>query len=701
MAPAQTDPFDRRLPLYQYAQAVVEGQRVLEIGSGDGQGAGLLMRLGAVSVISADARPVRAARTAGVEFVTGLQTALLQKHAPFDLIVVPEAEAVLAGTAPLTLSALRALLAPQGRLLCAADSAEAAPGGASGGGVDYFDLLDALSPHFKVVRMFGLTPFSALGIAEFDAEGGNLRVVSDLVDADSEAPIRYIALAGADEGPAIGYALVQIPVAPVSTDRPPADHPAAAQAATETALAVRATAERDAAETAELRRKLAELIEERDRQVRDLARKLVEVEGRADGVVRVSRAQTEELDELRGRLRRAAEVRAEQDEEITRLRRALTEADESVISLTRRTADEMAALAQQLTSGLRPAPEPRREAGAELVSLLEQLKQRDAVLAARESALFERDDRIAALEIEKQDLEWRLGARPAAEAGRGAAAGVAGPTQTEAELRATLADRERALREYQRAASLHLRDTERARVAVAEQAAQVIELQDLLASAEGQVAAAEREATRLRGLVAATEEADRGRRARLAELEGRLLRLQREATAAPRGSTDAAAEIAAGAAAMRGAHAAELARLRATYDQQEAALSARLALAETALRDCERGRGDVEQRWNEAVSRMTDLEQQPGGADLSRLRGALELSDENLRQARGQLLPLRGKLDDLERERGERSHSENAFLRGLAGEVRGIESSLRDEIERLDGLLGSLRSLIQTAPGPS
>jgi hypothetical protein len=173
--------------------------------------------------------------------------------------------------------------------------------------------------------MFGVTPFAAYGVAEFSEATSGLRIDGGLVEESAEQPTHYLAVAGPDDGVELGYALVQIPVelqgqTPEGRDVRPAAGgvPAAA----------------DGSDVADPRRRLAE------------------AEGKAEGVLRVSRAQTEEIEELRARLRRAGESRAELDQEVDRLRKALAEADESVLDLTRRTREEMAALASRITAAI-------------------------------------------------------------------------------------------------------------------------------------------------------------------------------------------------------------------------------------------------------------------------------------------------------------------------------------------------------------
>jgi chromosome segregation ATPase len=388
-------------------------------------------------------------------------------------------------------------VAPGGRLACIVAN------GDRGDGIAYYDVVDALAPHFAKVRMFGQTPFSAYGIAEFDEASADLRVEAELAEAEGEEPTHYIALAGPDEPLALGYALVQIPTATWEGVAPAERSLGGGNKAPDTVLA-------------ELRAKLAD------------------AEGKAEGLVRVSRAQGEEIEELRARLRRTGEARAELDEEVRRLRRSLLEADESVVNLTRKTTEEMTALAQRLTAGLRASeatPSP---------ALTEELRRRESELAERESALSERDDRIAALEVGKQEALWRADAaddelgrlraelvglraereRSAAEAARAE------------ELAAALKAQESTVEEFRRAAAAHLDEVNRLRDATNEQASLVGELEDELAAAEARLQAATTEAAELRKALSEIEGADRARRSRLAELEGLMLRAEREAAKA-------------------------------------------------------------------------------------------------------------------------------------------------------------------------
>lgn len=511
----------RRSAVYSYLRPIVAGSRVLELGCGSGDSAALLSRLGAKAVVGAgSAQEVASARArqreAGLGFAS-IGQGRVDTAGDFDLVLVPEAADLLRGRGPLPLAALLALVAPGGRLACMVENGDQG----AGAGVAYFDVVDALGPHFAKVRMFGQTPFQAYGIAEFDEAAADLRVESDLVENQPE-PSHYIALAGPDEPVALGYALVQVPVAPAEVTARP--EPAADTGPT------RAVAAAKAADEDESAKKIAEL-----------RLKLTETEGKSEGLLRVSRAQSEEIEELRARLRRTAEARAELDDEVHRLRKALIEADESVVNLTRKTTEEMTALAHRLTSGL------RSEAASPAAT--EELRRRERELAERESALSERDDRIASLEVARQQALWRADASDD-ELGRVRAALTSlrseydelvvrgqepapppAPLETvDPEIEAHLEAQDVTIEEFRRAAAAHVDEVNRLRDAANEQASLVTELEDELRGCEKRLADKVAEAAQLQKMLTEVEDAERVRRSRLAELEGLMLRAEYAST---------------------------------------------------------------------------------------------------------------------------------------------------------------------------
>ena len=397
----------------------------------------------------------------------------------------------------------------------------------------------------------------------------------------SEAPSVYVAVGGGDAVTGLGYALVQLPWSTL----PAASGPAARAPEPQPAAAALP-----------------------DPAVAELRRKLDETAAQSASAMRVARAQGDEIEELRARLKRAAEDRASLDAEIAKLRRGLAEADEAVVTLTRRTTDEMAAIADRLAAGLRgpsegqvraalaevaaareeadrlrkrlaeaegraTAAEQRlsdvgggaRERQAALEDALERLRLAESELgrARRTAARFEeearasvtggrdveektralaaRDERIARLETEKQDSVWRLaeledklrGAIARAvrtEEGRAASGTPPSPPPgaSAEELAAAREGRERALEGFHQAAAAHIGELTELKASVAEQAALVAELEDALAAAEARAASATAEVAGLKKTAKDLEEADRSRRSRLAELEGKLLRLEHE-----------------------------------------------------------------------------------------------------------------------------------------------------------------------------
>jgi hypothetical protein len=533
-----------------------------------------------------DASEVARARTtyreSGLSFIN-LSPAALEAAGPFDVVLVPEATGLLQGRGALKLEAAKRLLAPAGHLVCVVPNGDRE--GASG--IGYFDLTDQLSPHFAKVRMFGQTPFAAYGIAEFDEAAAEMRIEADPALAETDEPTHYIVVAGEDVAVSLGYALVQVPPAALGVSAPENKAPAPA-----------APTKSSDAGSAELRQKLAD------------------AQGQAEGLLRVSRAQTEEIEELRARVRRTAESKAELDEEVRRLRRALIEADESVVQLTRKTTEDMTALAQRLTTGLRDTD---RAPGPELS---QELRRREAALAERESALSERDDRIAALEAARQEALWRADAaedeatRLKTEVAKLRQAPPPPPPRpveqgpSRDEVLALLRSREQALEEFQRAATVHLDEVARLRDALNEQSSLVVELEEDLAKAEKQLAECQQEATRLRQGMVDVEQADRDRRSRLAELEGQMMRLQRTQAEAVR---KAQAEGAAQAAQANDVEALrdELASKRAEVDE----LRGQITEAERRLADSLHLRDETERARKLIAGRLAEVEEKVRLAD--------------------------------------------------------------------------------------
>ncbi len=637
----------RHSAIYSYLRPILMGRRVLEIGCGTGESAAHLGRLGARSVVGADdSGTVAEARSlqkqGGLSFLT-LTAAALEQAGPFDVVLVPEAADVLLGRAPVSLPGVLKLVAPGGRLVCVVPNGDRK----EAGGLSYYDLIDRLTPHFPKVRMFGQTRFAAWGIAEFDEAAAELRVDSELTEAEGEEPSHYLALCGQDEPLSLGYALVQIPSGP--TDSGGAAEPTASGKGVD-----------------------ADLVE--------LRRRLAEAHGQNEGLLRVSRAQGEEIEELRGRVRRTAEAKTELDAEVQRLRRALVEADESVVNLTRKTADEMTALAHRLTSGLRPV-ETQAASG-----MAEELKRREAELAERESALSERDDRIAALEAARQEALWRADAaedelgRLRADVARLRQAPPTGPTL--AELQESLKMRDQALEDFQKAAAAHLDEVGQLRDALNEQSSLVAELEEDLAGAEKRLTEALDESAQLRRTLTEVEEADRQRRSRLAELEGVMLRM--------------------------GHGQAQTQDLGQQQKQQLGDLELRLNETERRLSDSLQLRDNTERARKQAETRVEELDQQlqTCGARIREMESQLAKAEQAARSDKNEAIEkAAASIHDLETRlkqseaAAERVHQLEALLRVADAKMTRL-SELEAQSKLAEEAAARLAELRAEAPDP-
>ncbi|HVU50710.1 MAG TPA: methyltransferase domain-containing protein, partial [Polyangia bacterium] len=712
--------FDRRLPLYAYLEPLLAGRRVLELGAGTGAGAAHLAASGAAAVVSVDTGDENVARAHAAHRASNLTFrkvgALLEvvPGAPFDVVVAPEAEELL--RRPETIPALARMLAPGGRLVLFASSSDA-PRAGGAGGVGYYELSDALVPHFSSVQMFGVTPFAAFGVVEFDVDGEGLRVDSRLVEGGVEPTGAYVAVAGSERAADLGYALVQVPFAPIE-----ARLAAAAAAEDRGASARLAAAERRADE---IERRGRARVDEAEGRVVELRRKLEDAGAEAASALRVARAQGEEIEELRGRLRRAAEDRAALDGELAKLRRALADADESVMTLTRRTAEEMSAVAARLAAGLHaPAPAPAREDGqrlrqevseaearasaaeqrleevaavgrerqAALDDVLERLRSAEEALGRerreveqlrvrvreaggqartldeRESTIVRRDERIAKLEGEKQDLVWRLAEleeKLRQTIGRAVISDNTGRTQAD-ELVAARTARARAVEDFHRAAGAHVDEATALRAQVAEQAALVAELEESVRVADAAAAAAAAEAATLRKNSKGFEEADRARRTRLAELEGKLIRLEHEKKQAA-----AAASPAVGA--------------------DTAALERRIGDLTREREELARERDGV----RDDLARLTGAAAQSAEA-LARTTDELRLSRARAAELEGELGRLRAR--ELEGRGGGNGHDAAAVA--TARELAAVEAGLRDELAALAKVERALAEELAEAEAP-
>ncbi len=730
--------FNRRLPLYTYLEPLLAGRRVLELGTGTGAGAAHLATHGAVAVVSVDTDEgvVERARARHVapNLTFRAATSLLDvaPGAPFDVVVVPEAEALL--RRPETIPSLARLLVPGGRLVLVASSADRGVG--SPGGVGYYELSDALLPHFPAVQMFGVTPFAAFGVVEFDVDGDGLRVDSRLVEGGVEPPGAYVAVAGAERAGDLGYALVQMPFAPIEAKLAAGGRRAKIEKARDDRR------RRGSRRRGPPRRRRAAARRGRAAQPRAPRRGRHAHDGAAPqargrgGPVRVGdahRARAGRGDRraarpaaARGRGSRRARRRARQA--APRARRGRRIGDEPdpphgrgdvgrrgaprreparaaappprarTCSACASTSAEAEARASAAEQRLEEVATVGRERQAALDDLLERLRQaeeatarerreverlraqvRDAggqarTLDERESTIVRRDERIAKLEGEKQELVWRLAEleeKLRQTIGRAVISDNTGRNQAD-ELDAARSARARAVEQFHKVAGAHVDEATALRASVAEQAALVAELEEAVRVAEAAATAATAEAATLRKNSKGLEEAERTRRTRLAELEGKLLRLEYE-------KKQAAAGVPAGA----------------NFDVE--AFERRTAELARARDDAARERDAAAAERDEARD------------NLARLMGAAAQSTEALARATDELTASRARAGALEAELGRvrgaqastggNGHDANAVA--TARELAAVEAGLRTELESLAKIERALADELAEAQAPS
>lgn len=800
-----TDLLSGHLALYTYLEPIWRGRSVLEVGCQDGARADHLAAHGAGRVVALDRdrgaidRARHRFRRPRLEFraVPAWADITTAVSGTFDVVLVPDGELLLEDQS--LIPRVRALMSSLGRLVVAVRSGERrSPLWRSG--VGYYELADTLSTHFARVKMFGQTPFLGFGLVEFEGNPEAVRVETALVDS-GEAPCDYVALAGVDDGPPLGYALVQVPftaaetlVSPEGAGGGPGEagrEVSRAEAEVErlnrelTQLRARGANGSEALGTLEARlvqaERRAEEIERRARaraeedegRMLEVRRKLETAWSDAEAAQRIARAQASEIDELRARVRRAHDDRVALDAELGALRRALAEADESVVRLTRRTAEEMSAVAERLTAGLLGTEEGAAErskvhqqlaaAEEQIVSLrvavasaegkantakvrLDEAAGKLAEAEALAGQLSLRDDRIILLEGEKQDLTWRLaeaetalaraskatpGRAPAASslpssrglsepdrasAARAPAGTLAAPprpsataeeapgraaTSTEETVSARIqelehelvqvkAARDRTVEEFHKVSAAHLQEVHRLRGQVSEQAALVSELEDQVRAAETRAQAAEKELATARAAAKALDDADRARRSRLAELEGKLLRLQHE-----KRQQAAAGDPEAEQAWQRKLQVAEQRALVATQEAAAAAEGLAKVTAEVASLRAENRALTEKLAAYDGGSVPASSGTTAGGAASETTRRALFAIEERLLEEAREVATLEATVAKLEAEvraRGTLTAPERSEFEHLLGEKDGeIERHRRDlaEVRRQVELLSA------------
>jgi DNA repair exonuclease SbcCD ATPase subunit len=384
-------------------------------------------------------------------------------------------------------------------------------------------------------------------------------------------------------------------------------------------------------------------------------------------------------------------------EDADRLRVRLAESEARAAAAEQRL-EEVATRARDRQTALEDALERQRLAESDLNRARREIARLEGetrsglaqskALEEKARAVVDRDERILRLEGDKQDLLWRLAEledklRQAisravhAGAGRGEARAPVEPAAPapSPDLNAAREAQGRAIEEFHRAAAAHVLELTELKASLAEQTALVAELEDALAVAEARAASAGGETANLRQTAKTLEESDRSRRARLAELEGKLLRLEHERKAAQQASSQAVSND------------EQLLRLQ-SLEQERDRLRARVGELEAAQARAARPNGhppagaaiareleSIESDLRHEVQRLEALDRDvrtgdhtTGVSDPARLENTLENYRSRASRLRDDLEGIRRRVDSLS-----------------PSEISGFLEELREDLAELGG----------------
>jgi hypothetical protein len=375
--------------LAAFAESLVEGRRVVVLGSALSSTPRLLLDRGARLVHVCDPAPLRVAEALRRPSVQGLTLSTLNddeiaaREGAVDLVLV---EHLGAFDARSVVEKAKRLLAVRGVALFVTPNREARrpllpaaePAAAP---LDYYALYDLVRAEFEVVRMLGQAPFVGYAVVDFAPEGEPEPVVdSDFVPRGSEEPELFVAVAARHRPSLPGHALVQLPLESVALHSAPAERPVRPERASP---------------PPELVRKL----EQQETWIRELEARAATADERAD-------LAEEELETLRERLAseesavsRQASDSAHEAAEVARRAEASARQVEATARQAEVAARQAEAAAREETASARRDAAAARDAEA---------AARQAEAAARQAeaaALAQQGDLTAELEREREETE--------------------------------------------------------------------------------------------------------------------------------------------------------------------------------------------------------------------------------------------------------------------------------------------------------
>jgi hypothetical protein len=224
--------------LAAFAEPLVEGRRVVVLGSALSQVPRLLLERGARLVHVCDPAPLRVAEALRRPSIPGLTISTLNddeiaaREGAVDCVLV---EHLGAFDARSVVEKVRKLLAVRGVALFVTPNREARrpllpPSDSAAAALDYYALYDLVKAEFEFVRMLGQAPFVGYSVVDFAPEAEPEPVVdSDFVPRGSEEPELFVAVAARHRPNLPGHALVQLPLSSVLGAAAPAERPLRAE----------------------------------------------------------------------------------------------------------------------------------------------------------------------------------------------------------------------------------------------------------------------------------------------------------------------------------------------------------------------------------------------------------------------------------------------------------------------------------------
>jgi hypothetical protein len=224
--------------LAAFAETLVEGRRVVVLGSALSHLPRLLLERGARLVHVCDPAPLRVAEalrrppTPGLTISSLTDDEVAAREGAVDCVFV---EHLGAFDARSVVEKVRKLLAVRGVALFVTPNREARrpllpPSEPAAAALDYYALYDLVKAEFEYVRMLGQAPFVGYAVVDFSPEGEPEPVVdSDFVPRGSEEPELFVAVAARHRPNLPGHALVQLPLSSVLGAAGPAERPLRAE----------------------------------------------------------------------------------------------------------------------------------------------------------------------------------------------------------------------------------------------------------------------------------------------------------------------------------------------------------------------------------------------------------------------------------------------------------------------------------------